>query len=189
MGAIVTDLARSRLRWLAFRPHPHRVRDFANRVIGRRGGALIASGILWIFIGISVTHMPIPIGRPLAPHEYIPADWRAAGWMISGALAILCGFLWRTVKGPDGIGRLDRIGFALLIVMPTERVISWLIVLAYLAAYGWGIPVPYIPLPGVGPALSGAAVWSVVTVHTLILQGWNEAAAPIDLSKLGESGG
>lgn len=140
------------------------------KILGRRGAALLLTGILWLFVAWGVALMPIPISRVRAPHEYAPTALRVAGWAIAGATAIICAFLWKQVKAPDGLHRLDRFGFALLIIMPMERALSWLLVLIL---YIPGMP-HIIPLPQLGAAVAGFSVWLVVSLHLWLINGWQE---------------
>lgn len=139
-------------------------------LIGRRGAALLLTGILWLFVAWGVSIMPLPTARPRAPHEYAPVVLRVAGWGVTGAAAIICAFLWKHIKDADGLSKLDRLGFALLIVMPVERFLSWLLVLLL-----WipGMP-HFIPLPQFGAAVAGFAVWLVVSLHLFLINGWQE---------------
>lgn len=141
-----------------------------STILGRRGVALLLTGILWLFTAWSVSLMPIPISRVRAPHEYAPVELRVLGWGLAGVIAIICAFLWKRVKGADGLARLDRVGFAFLIVMPVERTLSWLSVL-FLSIPGMPHP---IPLPPLGPAVAGFAVWLVVSLHLFLINGWQE---------------
>jgi hypothetical protein len=141
-----------------------------RKILGRRGGALLLSGILWLFVAWAVATMPLPTARPLAPHEYLPLEWRIIGWITSGTVAVVSAFLWRTVFLDGAATRLDRIGFAILMVMPAERALSWLSVLVWQLKF---IPEP-IPLPSMGSALSGFAVWMIVCIHLWLINGWAE---------------
>src|SRR4029450_9064768 len=97
-----------------------RIANASIPVLGRRGAALLLDGILWLIIAWGVAIMPLPTNRPLAPHEYAPVPLRVAGWCFTAAVAILSAFLWTRVKDRDGLPVLDRLGFALLMVMPAE---------------------------------------------------------------------
>jgi hypothetical protein len=149
-----------------------------HHTLGRRGGALLLTGILWLFVAWGVTLMPIPASRPRAPHEYVPITWRVAGWAVAGIFAVGAAFLWQRIKDTDGLPVLDRVGFALLIVMPFERMSSWLIVLILHIP---GIPDP-IPLPAFGNAVAGFAVWLVVCLHLILINGWPEPVSVPDVS-------
>jgi hypothetical protein len=140
------------------------------KILGRRGAALLLSGILWLFVAWGVTLMPIPASRPRAPHEYVPLTWRVTGWAVAGLFAIGAAFLWQRIKDSEGLAVLDRVGFALLVVMPVERMVSWLIVL--ILHIPW-VP-DLIPLPAFGNAVAGFAVWLVVCLHLILISGWAE---------------
>jgi hypothetical protein len=150
-------------------------------VLGRRGSALLLSGILWLFIAWGVAIMPIPMNRPPAPHEYIAINVRTAGWAVSGIIAILFAFIWQKFKDADGLSKLDRIGFALLMVMPAERVVSWLIVIILHIP---GMP-DLIPLPAFGSAVPGFTVWLVVCLQQFLINGWAEPVTPPEVDQLG----
>jgi len=151
--------------------------DAVPKILGRRGVALLLTGILWLFVAWGVALMPIPINRVRAPHEYAPVALRVAGWAITGATAIVCAFLWKYVKGADGLARLDRFGFALLIIMPVERALSWLLVLIL---YIPGLP-HIVPLPPYGAAVAGFSVWLVVSLHLFLINGWQEPVTAAEI--------
>lgn len=154
------------------------------KILGRRGVALLLTGILWLFTAWGVSLMPIPINRVRAPHEYAPIELRIAGWGVAGAVAIICAFLWKHVRDSDGFHKLDRLGFALLIIMPVERTLSWAVVLIL---YIPGMP-HIIPLPPIGPAVAGFSVWLVVSLHLFLINGWQEPiTAPEVLPPLGRT--
>ena len=162
-----------------------RLTEISIPVLGRRGAALLLTGTLWLFVawGVSLMPLPRPGTRPLAPHEYAPVQLRVAAWAVAGVVAIACAFLWKQIKGQDGLFYLDRLGFALLIIMPMERTISWLTVLAF---YIPGISDP-IPLPPFANALSGFAVWLVVCLHLFLINGWAEPVTAPEVADLGRT--
>jgi hypothetical protein len=129
-----------------------------------------------------VTLMPIPTSRPRAPHEYVPLTWRVAGWAVAGLFAIGAAFLWQRIKDSAGLQVLDRVGFALLIIMPTERMMSWLIVLILHIP---GVP-DFVPLPAFGNAVAGFAVWLVVFLHLILINGWPEPVSAPEVLHLRE---
>jgi hypothetical protein len=165
----VTDLSRSRLRWLAL-VNPHRSTGrthlYFRRVLGRRGGCLLIIGLLWILVAYSVIEMPTPNGRPSAPHERFPVDFRVAMWSIGGFLAMV--FAWFRKPGDDAWG------FYALLVPPLERALSWAwVVLVNILPAGWQWPGE--PYPQMGSALAGFGAWGSVTLLILIISGWREA--------------
>ncbi len=151
------------------------------KLLGRRGAALLLTGILWLLLAWSVWYMPIPTTRPRAPHEYAPLELRVLGWGLAGAYAIVAAFLWQRVKDSNGLAVLDRIGFALLIIMPMERALSWLLVMIL---YIPGVP-HLIPLPQFGSGVAGFTAWLVVSLHLFLINGWQEPVVPpVILGKL-----
>lgn len=153
-----------------------------RKLLGRRGAALLLTGILWLFVAWGVSLMPVPNNRPFAPHEYAPLNLRIAGWGLGGIAAIACAFLWKQVKDANGLPKLDRIGFALLIVMPFERMLSWATVLFLHIPF-----VPYvIPLPSFGNAVAGFSAWLVVSLHLFLINGWAEPVSVPEVVELRE---
>lgn len=152
------------------------------KMLGRRGAALLLSGILWLFVAWGVSLMPLPRGRALAPHEYLPIELRITGWGLAGSVAIMCAFLWKQVKDSDGLYKLDRVGFAFLIVMPMERMLSWATVLVLHIPW---LP-DWIPLPAFGNAVAGFAVWLVVSLHLFLINGWQEPVSAPEVLPLRE---
>ena len=160
----------------------HRVVDATIPLLGRRGAALLLTGILWLFIAWGVSIMPLPTNRPFAPHEYAPIGLRVTAWAATGLFAIASAFMWKEVRAKDGLPILDRLGFALLIVMPMERMLSWTVVLVLHIP---GMP-HIIPLPAFAIALAGFAVWLVVCLHLFLINGWQEPLSTPEVAELGK---
>lgn len=123
-----------------------------KRRLGLRGEVLLYVGILWIIFGWVIYVSPPAPGRALALHELLPLPVRAAGWILTGVVAIF--FAFRRMPGAD------RWGFGALLIMPFERFISWVLTPIF-NGIGW------LPSENIGPplllCLSNALVWGLIT--------------------------
>jgi hypothetical protein len=154
--------------------------------LGRRGVCLFLVGAIWIMaMAWSVWHMPDPVGRARAPHEYFPPAARAIAWTVTGLVGMFSAFL------PQG---RDRWGFFALILMPAERACSWLIVLllylydanhylplVFNGPLVWGllhlVQAQLIPRPPMGITLRQVGSWTAVVIFLFAISGWTEAPA------------
>lgn len=129
--------------------------------LGRRGWVLLLIGVLWIITAWAVYQMPYPTWRPRALHEYIPHIIREGLWIATGLVAIWAAFLRR----PGA----DRWGYFALIVMPAERVLSWLFS-GVITLGGW------LPMPTIWLCVANMTVWLVVALLLMVMAGWREDA-------------
>lgn len=127
---------------------------------GRRGTWLIVVGAVWVIFGVGILQQPTS-PRPGVLNEMAPAWVNAAGWWITGAIAV-----WH---GLHGRGRDDSLGHAALYVMPAVRAISF--ALSWLA---WVVTSWFEALPSLGWAQGwyAAVVWAVVIIMMRLVADW-----------------
>lgn len=138
-------------------------REDMRRRLGRRGGFLLAWGILFALYGIGLFVQPLP-NSPHATfllHEMAPSPVRAVLWLLTGLVAIRYAFAHSPAR--------DIPGFAALGVMPTIR----------MASYGvaW---VAHLVLGGSYGDSRGwvSAIFYAVFVTTVVLvAGWAERSS------------
>ena len=129
-----------------------------NAFAGRRSGALITIGGLFVLMGMIVLteKSPINLGETIL-YEPFPLWLRVSGWVASGLVAVLCAF---RVRWQDW-------GYRALFLMPAERLFShsWA---------GWHSVWPG-GLPGQGwAALWAVCLWAGIVWHLYRLAGWSE---------------
>lgn len=136
------------------------------RRLGHRGAWLITLGALWALFGVGVLIGPEP-HTPWALHQAIPLPIRAAGWIITGALAM--------ISGARGRGRSDALGHVALWIMPALRCISyaasWVLYIATTALTGRSV--------GYDHGWFLAAIWAVVIVMLHLVAAWPNPAAAL----------
>ena len=128
---------------------------------GYRGTWLLIFGALWIVFGIAMLSNP---ERPIpgALHQYVPYEYRAVAWIVTGVVAIAFGLR----RSP-----LDAWGHVALVTMPLVRALGF--------GYSW--------LLSIGSALVGAApplgypeawylmlIWLFITAAVRHVAGWPE---------------
>ena len=132
------------------------------RLLGRRGAALLALSVTFLFVGVGtlVSHHP-PRPEPFLLFTYIPWPLSAALWGIPGVAA-----LWASTR--RGTGR-DGFGFGFLVVPLVLRTFSYLwAALASLAGLADAPSYAWTSFP----------VWLGLLCLVLIISGWPEVPKP-----------
>lgn len=113
---------------------------------------------MWIVVGIGVLEAtPLPADdRRWLFHEHIPVAVRVAGWIVTGLIGVAFAF----VRYP--LGR-DRWAFSLLLIMPGQRFVSYLV--SWAATF---FPGDY----GYQRGFLAAAVWGACCGIVMICAGW-----------------
>lgn len=143
------------------RPGWHRWLPRHSRNISKREQMLMMLGFIWILIGFSTFETAGTRPATLL-HEYPPTSLRGGLWIGTGLLAFAAA--WR----PPGMK--DTFGWAMLYVMPTLRVVSYL--LAWIASWDW---IPTENLTFTEPYSNGwrfAAVYLAQSLTIVICSGW-----------------
>lgn len=140
------------------------------RDINKREQMLMMLGLIWILIGLST--LETTGSRPMTIlHEHLPTSVRGYLWIGTGLIAIASA--WR----PPGLK--DTFGWTALYVMPTLRVISYL--LAWAASWD-GIPLVNWAFTDAYPnGWRFAAIYLAQSLTVIICSGWPN---PIDTVRL-----
>lgn len=138
---------------------------------GWRGLWLMLMGVMWIAFGLGVMIQP-NIPRSWVLYEYLPPLAQAAGWWLTGLIAV-----WAGLKGP---ARDDSMGHVALYLMPAVRLISfvfsWLIYLGSLVAQDLGWKGHTI---GFAEGWFIAAVWCLIQLMLAIAASWPNPEPPL----------
>ena len=131
------------------------------KLLGRRGAALLALGVTFLFVGLGTLLAHDSPPQPYLLYTYVP--WPLSGllWLVPGLAA-----LWAATK--RGTGR-DGFGFAFLVVPLVLRTFSYLWA-ATAAALGLADAPPY--------AWISFPVWLGLLCLVLIVSGWPEVPRP-----------
>lgn len=125
--------------------------------MGRRGTVLALLGACWIARGLSILHDP-GLNNPddAILHNLLPAWLRVSLWTLTGLTAILTAW---NVKRQD-------IGWAALIFLPLERVVSHL----------WSVAMWVVPGPPSGTWHSAIYIiyWVTLVCVIVLLASWRE---------------
>lgn len=89
--------------------------------LGRRGGLLLLLAVLWAGVAaqVAAAHAPYDVDAAVL-HERIPLGWRVGLWLASALIMAAAACIG--TRDP----RVQRIGWAAALVMPTERAVGYL---------------------------------------------------------------
>lgn len=137
--------------------------DSLSARYGRRGAWLIILGAVWFVFGLGVLLDPIP-PRPGVLSDYLPAWVDAAGWWVTGVVAVAAG-----LRGD----REDWWGHVALYVMPAVRLVSfafsWLL---WLGSSVVAATFPDAHVLGWAPGWYAASVWLLVSLMLRLIADW-----------------
>lgn len=135
---------------------------------GHRGCWLVLMGTAWFFFGVGIVLEPVPT-RDWVLYEYLPPVVQAAGWWITGALAV-----WQGLRGS---GRIDAVGHVALYTMPAVRllsfIVSWLVYLGSTAADALGLTDEVI---GYKNGWYAASIWLLIQGMLALAAAWPNPA-------------
>lgn len=138
---------------------------------GFRGRWLIITGCAWLLFGFGTLLSPLD-PRPWVIHEQLPLWVNAAGWGVTGAIAIGQG-----LRGPN---RDDHIGHVALYLMPAMRVLSYgLAFVLYAGCQGARILGYDCPDIGFSGGWYSAFVWALVSLMLWAAADWPNPALPL----------
>lgn len=138
--------------------------DKSANQLGWRGLWLVVVGVVWLCLGVGTL---LEEGNPIpwVPLQQAPPLLVAAGWWITGGVAI-----WTGMRGKVAD---DSWGHVALYVMPAAKVLSfsvaWLIALASPVMMSVGLtdePIGYMR------GWYAALIWGVVSVMLAVTAGW-----------------
>lgn len=136
----------------------HNVAESLRTRIGRKGAILAILGTAWILNGYGLWAGAVarPVDTQGLFHLSLPTWVRVVLWGGAGLVALSCSL----VKPP----KLQAIGYGSLLIIPTERALSYLV--------GWVIDLT----TGLGYAhgWAGAALWVGVGGILYVIAGWPE---------------
>lgn len=146
---------------------------------GYRGACLAILGVIWILFGFSALLAPKE-PRSFVLHEMLPVWIRALLWVTSGAVAI-----WFGLRGAD---KDDTWGMVALVILPVERMVSFLVswivyVVLGLAHRAW----PEVPVDGYDRGWYAASVWLLIVVLLRVIAGWPNPRRVLPLPPSGAS--
>lgn len=129
--------------------------------LGRRGGLLLLLAVLWAGVAaqVAAAHAPYDVDAAVL-HERIPLGWQVGLWLASALIMAAAACIG--TRDP----RVQRIGWAAALVMPTERAVGYLWSVVMVSDPG--------PPPGSLGSLAGLTEWCVVTAIVYLLAGWDE---------------
>lgn len=138
---------------------------------GWRGLWLMVMGAMWIAFGFGVLNQP-DASLSWVLYQYFPPSVQAAGWWITGAVA-----LGQGLRGPV---RDDSLGHVALYLMPAVRMISfllsWLIFLGSEVAQnnGW-----FEHSIGYSGGWYAAFIWSLISLMLGLGASWPNPEPPV----------
>lgn len=147
---------------------------------GYRGAWLLILGTVWVLFGVGVI-VEVPEPRPWVLYEYLPQWTQAAGWWITGGIAI-----WQGARGPACPDRPDVLGHVALYLMPALRMVSF--ALAFLLWLGSRVAVELSlthHVIGFREGWYAAFVWAFVVVMLHHAASWPEPHRPIPRPPVG----
>lgn len=134
-------------------------------VIGFRGAALLSLAFIWFVLGVASLTEPRPaVGEYVYIHQMIPNEVRAALWVVTGIVGAVHAF--------DPPFRDDGRGFQALLIMPTERALSYL--------WGWVVYLAPDGSDGSERGWVGFALFAALVNITLLISRWREPL-PVNL--------
>lgn len=137
--------------------------DFMQERLGKRGVSLFLLGVMWVSLGVETmdSHLNSSIEEAVL-FTYLPIWLRLGLWVLTGLVAVWASTAnWKNAQA---------VGFAVLVVMPIQRVIGYL----------WSFMMWAIPGDAAGSFLSlwSAAKWACLAVLVAVIGSWHETVAP-----------
>ena len=136
---------------------------FMQDRLGKRGVSLFLFGVMWVALGVET----VDSHYSYYPEEavlftFLPIWLRLGMWTVTGLIAIWASTAsWKNAQA---------VGFAVLVIMPVQRV----------AGYLWSFLMWAIPGDAMGSFLSlwSSAKWACLAILVAVIGSWHETAAP-----------